>query len=330
MKILLTALSVLALGTTTGNLSNFSNINSKNKLGINNFYVLGDSLSDNGAGIALQNFNLQFNPSKDFDSFAMAGLYYNNSYTNGPVAAELLSSKLGLKLIPAWNFNLKGKNSSHVGNNYAIGGETAGEYLQQDLGTINKQVDALLIQHKIKQNDVIFFEIGGNDFLNTGGTNTHWYEIIDKAITSEEQALINLINNGAKNIIATNLPNLGLLPNLTMISSIESTLISIIYNLYWIEMIHNINLTHSNIIKTYNLFSFMNNSYYKFINFNYNVTSEATHTDLEIINRVATYSSIYNDEISINNIDKYYFFDNIHPTRFIHKWWAEDMYNKFF
>ena len=75
-------------------------------------YVFGDSLSDNGNLASIgPSIGLTFNDPPSF----------NNSFTNGPVAVQLLAESLGLSA----NASLWLTSPSPQGTNYAVGGATS-------------------------------------------------------------------------------------------------------------------------------------------------------------------------------------------------------------
>ncbi len=69
-----------------------------------NFYVLGDSLSDNGAIIGILN-NLSFAKSVKFDD----PFYQGRSFSNGPTAVEYIAKYLDLdEFKPGWSYSFLG------------------------------------------------------------------------------------------------------------------------------------------------------------------------------------------------------------------------------
>ncbi len=88
-----------------------------------NFYVLGDSLSDNGAIIGILN-NLCFAKSVKFDD----PFYQGGSFSNGPTAVEYVAKYLDLdEFKPGWSYSIFGKCHEQQGQNYAVSCATASE-----------------------------------------------------------------------------------------------------------------------------------------------------------------------------------------------------------
>ncbi|BDT02387.1 hypothetical protein [Spiroplasma ixodetis] len=77
----------------------FTNLNiiaCKNKQDtISEFYVLGDSLSDTGAGTFAQNQYLENSNSK-CKHFQLDKPYYNNCWSSNKVASQLIAEKLNI------------------------------------------------------------------------------------------------------------------------------------------------------------------------------------------------------------------------------------------
>ncbi|UCM93264.1 SGNH/GDSL hydrolase family protein [Candidatus Tisiphia endosymbiont of Melanophora roralis] len=77
-----------------------------------NFYVVGDSLSDNGAFVGSLNSILnvikeEFHFLKWVDKIYFAPPFYQSrSFSNGPMAVEYVADKLGTTMKPGWSFNI--------------------------------------------------------------------------------------------------------------------------------------------------------------------------------------------------------------------------------
>ncbi|MDP9097032.1 MAG: SGNH/GDSL hydrolase family protein, partial [Pseudomonadota bacterium] len=125
-------------------------------------YVFGDSLSDNGnLAEVFYRRNLPNPPS------------YQNSFTNGPVAAALVANQLGLDLRPSlWvtaftdPFKLYGSGAYVPGTNYAVAGAQSAE--NGNGINLAAQVGAFgaLTGGKADPNALYYIEIGGNDVRN--------------------------------------------------------------------------------------------------------------------------------------------------------------------
>ena len=161
-------------------------------------YVFGDSLSDNGNLASVEG---AFPDPPSFD----------NSFTNGPVAVQLLAQSLGLSANASlW---LTG-TSPPAGTNYAVGGATAAT--PDPLASINllSQVAAyseFALEHA--DPDALYVVmIGGNDVRNAAlGAGEG---AVTAGVRDELTAISDLADEGAKHILVVNVPNVGLIPEL--------------------------------------------------------------------------------------------------------------------
>ncbi|MBP1525928.1 MAG: hypothetical protein H9Q65_05095 [Spiroplasma ixodetis] len=93
----------------TNIISTLSNANHNTSNFQNNFYTLGDSLSDVGALVGagsqfFQNIPLPEELMKSHDVQLKLPYYQNRSWCNGPVVTELISKKLKQKVTVGWDF----------------------------------------------------------------------------------------------------------------------------------------------------------------------------------------------------------------------------------
>jgi outer membrane lipase/esterase len=173
-------------------------------------YVFGDSLSDNGNLAEALHTNFPNPPS------------FHDSFTNGPVAASILASKLGFTLTPSlWltgfhdTFNLFGGASFVPGTNYAVAGATSAAAAQGGPAGINlpqqlAAYSAISAAHA-DPNALYVVMIGGNDVRNAALQNTG-AAAVQAGVTAEITAIQTLLAEGAKNIFVVNVPNVGLIP----------------------------------------------------------------------------------------------------------------------
>ena len=170
-------------------------------------YVFGDSLSDNGnLAEAYYHQSLPNPPS------------YQNSFTNGPVAAALLARQIGFTLTPSlWTAgfsdpnHLYGSGTYVPGTNYAVAGaEAAASGLGIDLAN---QVGAFsaYTQLKADPNALYYIEIGGNDVRNAALNGTG-AAAVTAGVQTELAAIATLAQEGAKNFFVVNVPNIGAIP----------------------------------------------------------------------------------------------------------------------
>jgi outer membrane lipase/esterase len=149
-------------------------------------YVFGDSLSDNGNLAAGLHTTFPNPPS------------FNNSFTNGPVAVQLLAESLGPS-VPA-------------GTNYAVGGATSATPDAVGINLLN-QVGAYstYAAGHADSNALYVVMIGGNDVRNAAldGTGA---PAVGEGVDAELTAIFALSEEGAKHFLVVNVPNVGIIP----------------------------------------------------------------------------------------------------------------------
>ena len=168
-----------------------------------NLYVFGDSLSDVG----------QF-------STVTGGLvppaslgYFDGRFSNGPVWVDYLAAALGV--------------SSTTQTNFAIGGASTGTQNSSLPGLPGLQQEIAGFTQAVPQADpkaLYVIWAGANDYLGTiGQTNP------TIPVANIDQAINALVQDGAKDILVANLPDLGLVPLVSaqgpLVSSAVSTLV---------------------------------------------------------------------------------------------------------
>ncbi|WP_106078892.1 SGNH/GDSL hydrolase family protein [Mesoplasma coleopterae] len=194
------------------------------KYGFTNFYIVGDSLSDTDGISNL--IKTKFANSLVDLNVSLSGAYgyeknntHYSAFSNGMTAGTILSEKLGFGEMKPSNF-LSKKEESNYGKNYSVGGATAAKLdlptgiLLND-ATIDRQTEALISQHKINNNDLVFFEIGGNDLFSLigfYGNEAKQTEFMKDSVDRVRTALFNLLNNGIKNIIFMTPPRMDFPP----------------------------------------------------------------------------------------------------------------------
>jgi phospholipase/lecithinase/hemolysin len=156
----------------------------------NEMYVFGDSLSDDGNLFALT-----------LGLFPPQSLYTDGRFSNGPVWSELLPSRLGLGVNPQTNI--------------ALGGATSGELnivnlRNPDLPSLpglQTQINAFLAQTPTSNpNGLYAIWAGSNDYQEAGVTD------ITIPVNNVVNAVTQLADDGARNFMVMNLPDLGNTP----------------------------------------------------------------------------------------------------------------------
>jgi phospholipase/lecithinase/hemolysin len=170
-------------------------------------YVFGDSLSDNGNLAAAGGVNFPNPPS------------FDNSFTNGPVAVQLLAESLGLTLKASDWLNAP---SVPTGTNYAVAGATSAEAavggflgfnLPDQVGAYSAYTSGMA-----DPNALYVIMIGGNDVRDaalSGLGEPAEENANDAGVEAEKVAISTLSGEGAKNFLIVNVPNVGLIPEFT-------------------------------------------------------------------------------------------------------------------
>jgi thermolabile hemolysin len=162
---------------------------------IDNIVVLGDSISDNGN---LYNMSFDFVPNRNS--------WYEGRFTNGPVWADYLSQ------------NMKVNNVD-----LAIGGvKTTNQMLIEKMDIIQlmlfspySQINYIPFYIRQDLRKTLFFvTIGGNDIFSVDELPpAKAYQKLDKTIDNYELTVRKMIDFGAENIILIEVPELGKLPH---------------------------------------------------------------------------------------------------------------------
>lgn len=153
-------------------------------------YVFGDSLSDDGNLFALT-----------LGLFPPEPLYANGRFSNGPIWAELLPSRLGLNVNPQTNIAFGGATSSDVNS-----GNLENPLLPA-LPGLQTQIESFLAQTPFSNpNGLYTIWAGSNDYLNAGITD------INIPVNNLVNAVTQLADDGARNFMVMNLPDLGNTP----------------------------------------------------------------------------------------------------------------------
>ncbi len=299
-------------------------------------FVLGDSLSDDGnfAAIVKSKFNTKLSPQ----------MFQSQRFCDGLVTVENLSNYFGL---PA----LQHTFNNPFGNDYAVAGAPLIPYTKNPVPlapsfltswlnnyTSEKQVTRFLAQHakdQNKQNDLVVFEFGANDFI----LNMLPYDIfkdasttnlfINQMLNQEKTQLTRLINAGFTKIIDSNLGNISILPSDTAgLPKQEITNILKAVNKYdnlLKPVIKNLNTKYgSQTIMPYDIyhnFKHIAQGYH-----GYYRKMGAYHYSFSILkNQVLTLPNKYTTSA---NAHDFLYFDGTHPSNYVDKMLANVAYNQ--
>lgn len=158
-------------------------------------YVFGDSLSDTG--------NLGRPASFGTD---LPEPFFQNRISNGPVVVDYIGQALGRQVQPANYLSL-----DEEGTNYALAGSQAeSEPPDIDLG---RQLDLFITRSEgtIDPDDLFVIFIGGNDVFEALGTTDPKVQIA-RSVDSVIEAVDRLARLGANRFALLNLPDIGSTP----------------------------------------------------------------------------------------------------------------------
>jgi phospholipase/lecithinase/hemolysin len=274
-------------------------------------YVFGDSLSDNG------NLASLVGPFPNPPSF-------DNSFTNGPVAAELLAQSLGLSA----NASLWLTSPTPQGTNYAVGGATAAAGTDIVPGVninLPSQVAAFSasVSDHADPNALYVVFIGGNDVIDSvlGGTGPG---AVTAGANQEVTEISTLADEGAKHFLVVNVPNVGQIPLFTQESppgaAAEATAFSELYDTDLSAGLAGLDLGAGATLTDFNLFGLnddilANAAALGFIN-----TTDPCYSFTGVPTSAAS-----NTGCSPANVDSFLFFNDVHPTAPVQALWAQGL-----
>lgn len=284
----------------------------ENKSKITQIYAFGDSYSDNGESMEISNkiVNLPkpITGASILPSAPKNKLYWDGHWSNGPTAVEVLATDVNVKL-----------------TNYAVGGATSGKYNYYDW--INKyeatgvlgQLDWFkksLAGKKADPNALYFIFASANDYFqhtdfNLPGTIKELSKQTEQNIDTTVKELSGL---GAKNFMIVNSTDLSVVPwEVINSKSGEAKEYTTDVNAKLPGDLKNLSTT-LNVKIT--LFDHMAVSKM--------IRSNSTKYGIKEINKSfeRTYPNVVSGK---NNPNEYYFWDEWHPTKVVHKIVGDEM-----
>nr|WP_307992532.1 SGNH/GDSL hydrolase family protein [uncultured Niameybacter sp.] len=315
LKAVLTGVLISSFTLTSVGFISAQEVNTK---GISKIVAFGDSASDNG-GINTNGKSGAYNVSKDIlalpevpaGAYLKPGeVYWEHRYSNGKTAVEVLAEMMDKPLV-----------------NYATGGATSGYGNYSDwmdtiaysgvLGQIDKYAEALNGE-KVDPTVLHFIFAGGNDYAKffDYGLDGTVEDVADQVVANTETAVRKLAVLGAKkffipNSMAVKLTPFGMSPERIKLDEIYTKRINdqlptVLENLAK-EL--NVNIT---IFDTEKAMLKIAENPQKYGITNITEPCQPTYPELLPI---------------VSNVDEYYFFDEWHPTRVVHRFLGEDMYS---
>ncbi len=283
-------------------------------------YVFGDSLSDNGNAAEAGGAAYPFPPS------------FHDSYTNGPVAVALLAQSFGINLEPSlWANGFMDVHNIFPpgfvpGTNYAFAGATASED-----GTIvpganlPDQVKAYttLVSKVADPAALYVVMIGGNDVILAalaGLSQPVADALLMLSVTTEVDQIKTLVQDGAKNFLVVNVPNVGLIPLVSGNStqSAAATAESKFYDSELNTQLAGLGLPTSDALHEFDLYD-------------YNTTILDNATELGFTNTTqpcfsdAPATADSTTGCSIADVNNFIFWNDIHPSGHVQALWAAGM-----
>jgi|GEM_PF-2395618 len=307
--------------------------NKNNNFKYKNLYILGDSLSDNGAlcGI-LETFS--FAKNVKFDE----PCYQGRSFSNGPVAVEYVAKYLDLEEFkPGWSYSFLGKCHEQQGQNYAVSYAAASEisdpiysYFFNKFRLAN-QLDAVIKHHPdIGKEDLFFIMIGGNDIMvATAYDDTKGEEIMEQAVSEICNALKVLNEHGVKHVVVANVPDIGLIPAFNKSKEAKELAAKLTesFNVKLANGLDNMKKSTDLEIKTFDLNSKMKNMLGEYkskgLNYQYACISDVADQlgglkeNIKILSKLVFKGKLdahYNPGCSKETLESHFFFDYFHPT----------------
>ena len=283
-------------------------------------YIFGDSLSDRGNLADALGTNFPNPP------------FYHDSFTNGPVAVEVMAEKLGLtadaSLFPTGFADTRGLGLT-PGTNFAVAGATAA--LSNGVPGLNlpQQVAAYLAQAGGAASSSALYTvfIGGNDVRTAAHQGNA--ALVPNGVASELAAVNALIAAGAKNILVVNVPDVGAIPEFKIgypSQDAAATAYSIAYNSQLAAGLAGIIAGNpGDNIKLFDLFSFSNQLVANIGSLGITDTTNPCYTNTSVTSATAATSAACGPNAV--NIGQLQYWDAIHPTAKVHQAYGQALYD---
>ena len=283
-------------------------------------FVFGDSLSDTGnLGTIAPEF---FNP---------AGPYNQLRLTNDLVAVEHVAAGLGQGLVPSNHLLalITGDYSLIQGNNWAVSGaRVVGTDEQSVLTSLATQIDTFIAVNagQVPSEALYVITIGGNDIRAARDTGdlTAGAEIVRQAVSDAEAQFRKLLSAGAKYVMITDVSDIGSIPETKAFAQafqnellpVMTSGFSVQYNLLLKKAVWKLKKEFKSAkIDRFSIFRSLWKIIYKAEELGY------TNSELNCWNAgfYPWAPAGYTPGCSLENINSWIFFDEVHPTKEVHK-----------
>lgn len=274
-------------------------------------YVFGDSLSDNGNLAAALGATFPDPPS------------FNNSFTNGPVAVQLLAESLGLSANASLWLTAP---AVPAGTNYAVAGATSAFAAVGGPIGINlpQQVAAYsaFVSDHADPNALYVVMIGGNDVRNAALQGTGVPAVMN-GVGTEVTEISTLADEGAKHFLVVDVPNVGIIPEFTQDNptlAADATTFSQVYDTDLASGLAALEpeLAPGTTLQDFDLYGYNAGLLAKAGELGFTDTTDRCYTD-------TPGSAATSPQCGPNaeNINSFIYWDDIHPTARVQALWAD-------
>lgn len=271
---------------------------------LKNIVVFGDSLSDNGNLYEYMHHQLPQSPP-----------YYEGRFSNGPVWAETLVKSY-----------FKHNPAAHL-LDYAFGGAGVFNNISDDdedtFFTLGHEIDTYLLAHngQASPDSLFVVWIGGNNYLSLPEEKE---ETVLEVTSGIEKGLKRIIDAGAKHILVMSLPDIGATPLARELEAPDAfTTLSELHN-------QQLTLNMQQLKQTYPQVHWMffdtDKSFKEILAHAAQYSIENTQENcydalLKAPSKQAVFkiaASIRPNNMTVQDCNKYFFFDLLHPTERVH------------
>jgi len=286
--------------------------------------VFGDSLSDPGNAAALT--QMTPGPGSLFPPTA------NGRFSNGITAAEVLANLLGVPTQPGWptaaggtNFAVGGAMTGAGNYNYAINSPAglAPAYASTiGISGIQSQIGNFQPSSGYGASPLFFLQGGANDmFLGFASEqqapgSQNFNTIVGTAVSNMTGNISALVNKGAKTIMVSNMPDLGLTPLARGAPASFAAQATALTNGFNAALAQAVSTIDTNLAADYNIFIFDSAGF----------SRDAIANPPELLTNVTDACLSSGDAIA-SNCAGYLFWDGVHPTGLAHALTGNALYS---